>query len=188
MLSNFFVFFLTHIEEVTVFAFSDNLSAENPKLSAVSGNQRNQLLECMMELQCYIRRVICNTLGFVGSKTLIFVNFFFLNFRAKKIRLTDVWNSSCIGTPVVFTLCTFEMENRFPDNIFAFTEFIEKNLEEFENFHQQSLIGVIKCLCFSSSSRWIIFTSQVCPMVTLLTRKLFEVEPPAAIPARVGST
>ena len=41
-------FYVTHIEELTVFAFSDNLSAENSKFSAVSGNQRNQLLECMI--------------------------------------------------------------------------------------------------------------------------------------------
>ena len=33
---------------MTVFAFSDNLSAENSNFSAVSGNQRNQFLECMV--------------------------------------------------------------------------------------------------------------------------------------------
>ena len=44
---NNFGLFLTHIEELTVFAFSDNLSAENSKFSADSGSQRNQLLECM---------------------------------------------------------------------------------------------------------------------------------------------
>ena len=44
MLVIILVLVLTHIEELTVFAFSDNLSAENSKFSAVSGNQ---LIECM---------------------------------------------------------------------------------------------------------------------------------------------
>ena len=39
---------LTYIAELIVFAFSDNLSAENSKSSAVSGNQRNQLFGCMV--------------------------------------------------------------------------------------------------------------------------------------------
>ena len=38
---------LEHIAELIVFAFSDNISAENYKLSADSGSQRSQLLECM---------------------------------------------------------------------------------------------------------------------------------------------
>ena len=38
---------LTLIAKLIVFAFSDNLSAENSKSPAVSGNQRNQLLGCM---------------------------------------------------------------------------------------------------------------------------------------------
>ena len=33
--------------ELIVFAFSLDLSAENSNLSAVSGNQRNQLFRCM---------------------------------------------------------------------------------------------------------------------------------------------
>ena len=37
------------VAELIVFAFSDNLSAENSKLSADSGIQRIQLLECMLE-------------------------------------------------------------------------------------------------------------------------------------------
>ena len=37
--------------ELIVFAFSVELSAENSNLSAVSGNQRNQLFGCMPEEQ-----------------------------------------------------------------------------------------------------------------------------------------
>ena len=39
--------FLTHIEELTVFAFSDNLSAENSKFSADSRHRGNHLYGCM---------------------------------------------------------------------------------------------------------------------------------------------
>ena len=49
MLVIILVLFLTHIEELTVFAFSYNLSAENSKFSAVSGNLGNRLLECMLQ-------------------------------------------------------------------------------------------------------------------------------------------
>ena len=46
---------LTLIAKLIVFAFSDNLSAENSKSPAVSGNQRNQLLGCMDDncWQCF---------------------------------------------------------------------------------------------------------------------------------------
>ena len=39
--------FCSWVLRLIVFAFSDNLSAENSKLSAESGHQRLQLLECM---------------------------------------------------------------------------------------------------------------------------------------------
>ena len=39
-----------HLAELIFFAFSDNLSAENAKLSADSRIQRIQLLECMTEV------------------------------------------------------------------------------------------------------------------------------------------
>ena len=42
--------YFLHIAELIVFAFSDSLSAENSKLSAESGLQRLQLLECMFSL------------------------------------------------------------------------------------------------------------------------------------------
>ena len=38
-----------HLAELIFFAFSDNLSAENSKLSADSGIQRIQFLECMLK-------------------------------------------------------------------------------------------------------------------------------------------
>ena len=41
------VLFLAHIEELAIFAFSENFSAENSKFSEVSRNQRNQLLDCL---------------------------------------------------------------------------------------------------------------------------------------------